>query len=131
MITQLKVIGILLIALALLHIAFPKYFKWEEELGTLSLINRQLMTVHTFFIGLTVFLIGLLCLTSSNDLIHTNLGKKICIGLGIFWTLRLFTQFFGYSSKLWRGKRFETVTHIVFVFIWGYLSFFFWSIAIR
>jgi hypothetical protein len=131
MITQLKVIGILLIALALLHIAFPKYFKWEEELGTLSLINRQLMTVHTFFIGLTVFLIGLLCLTSSNDLIHTNLGKKVCIGLGIFWTLRLFTQFFGYSSKLWRGKRFETVMHILFVFIWGYLSFFFWSIAIR
>ena len=57
-----------------------------------------MMTVHTFFIALIVFLMGLLCLTSSNELIETNLGKKISLGLGIFWTVRLFIQFFGYSS---------------------------------
>lgn len=127
---NLKIIGILLIALALVHVIFPKYFNWDKELGSLSLINRQMMVVHTFFISLLVFLMGLLCLTSSNELIDTNLGKKISLGLGIFWTLRLIIQFFGYSSKLWKGKAFETTVHILFTFLWAYLSFIFWTIAL-
>jgi len=127
---HLKIIGALLIILALVHIVFPKYFNWEKELGSLSLINRQMITVHTFFIALTIFLMGLLCLTSSGDLVETNLGKKISLGLGIFWIIRLIIQFFGYSSKLWKGKAFETTVHILFVFLWTYLSFIFWKIAL-
>ena len=120
-----KIIGTLLIALALVHIVFPKYFNWKEELKSLSLINRQMMKVHTFFIALTLFLIGLLCLTSSSELVETNLGKKISLGLGIFWIFRLFIQFFGYSNDLWKGKKFETLIHIVFSLLWTYLSFIF------
>ncbi|HEY5406068.1 MAG TPA: hypothetical protein VIJ92_03235 [Ginsengibacter sp.] len=127
---HLKIIGILLIILSLVHIIFPKYFNWNKELSNLSLINRQMMTVHTFFIALLVFLMGLLCLTSAGELINTNLGKKISLGLGIFWTIRLLVQFFGYSSQLWRGKTFETMIHILFIFLWIYLSFIFWTIAV-
>ena len=128
---HLKIIGILLIGLALIHIVFPKYFKWDKELGSLSLINRQLMIVHTFFIALTVFLMGLLCFTSSAEVISTNLGKKISLGLAIFWTIRLFVQFFGYSSKLWKGKKLETSIHILFTFLWVYFCFIFWAIAVK
>ena len=120
-----KIIGVLLIALAFVHIVFPKYFNWDKELKSMSLINRQMMTVHTFFIALTVFLMGLLCLTSSSDIIETNLGKKISLGLGIFWTVRLFVQFFGYSPDLWKGKKFETFMHIIFSLLWTYLSIIF------
>ena len=120
-----KIIGVLLIALALAHIVFPKYFNWDKELKSLSLINRQMMTVHTFFIALTVLLMGLLCLTSSAELIETNLGKKISLGLGIFWTVRLFVQFFGYSIDLWKGKKFETIVHILASIFWAYLSLIF------
>ena len=127
---QLKIIGIVLIALALVHVVFPKYFNWDKELGTLSLINRQMMLVHTFFISLIVFLMGLLCLISTNELMETDIGKKISFGLAIFWTMRLLIQFFGYSSKLWKGKVFETSVHVVFIFLWSYLSFIFWAVAI-
>lgn len=117
-----KIIGVLLIALAWVHAAFPKYFNWDKELKSLSLINRQMMTVHTFFIAFTILLMGLLCLTSTSELIETHLGKKISLGLGIFWTVRLFIQFFGYSSELWKGKLFETFMHIIFSLLWAYLS---------
>lgn len=123
---HLKIIGILLILLASAHIIFPKYFNWSNELSSLSLINKQMLIVHTFFIALSVFLMGLLCLTSSDELIGTTLGKKISIGLGIFWTTRLFIQFFVYSSNLWKGKAFETTVHILFIFLWTYLSLIFW-----
>lgn len=119
---HIKIIGFLLIALALVHIIFPKYFNWSKELKSLSLINRQMMTVHTFFIAFTVFLMGLLCLTSSAELIETSLGKKISLGFGVFWTIRLFIQLFVYSKKLWKGKKFETSIHILFSIFWIYFS---------
>ena len=123
-----KIIGILLIALAFVHVIFPKYFKWEKELKSLSLINRQIMKVHTFFIALVVFLIGLLCLTSANELINTELGKKVSLGFGIFWSFRLIIQFFGYSSKLWKGKKMETIVHVIFSILWAYLSYVFMKV---
>jgi len=126
--THLIIIGIIFIVLALIHIIFPKYFEWEKEFRSLSLINRQIMKVHTIFIALTVFLMGLLLLTSSHELMETNLGKKIIFGLAIFWTFRLVIQFFGYSSKLWKGKLFETTVHIAFSMLWIYVSFVFWII---
>ena len=87
---------------------------------SLSLINRQMMYVHTFFIALIVFLMGLLCLTSSTELLETNLGKKLSLGLFMFWATRLYIQFFVYSSILWRGKKIETIIHILFSFLWTY-----------
>lgn len=117
-----RIIGTLLIALSFVHLVFPKYFNWTEELSTLSLVNRQIMYVHTFFIALVVFMIGFLCLTSSNELISTSFGKKVAFGIGIFWLIRLFIQFFGYSPKLWKGKVFETTMHVLFSLFWAYLS---------
>lgn len=119
---HLKIIGIILMTLAMIHMAFPKYFKWAKELKSLSLINRQMMIVHTFFIALTVFLMGLLCLASTNDLIETHLGKTISLGFGLFWSIRLFIQFFVYSTDLWKGKTFETIIHITLSLLWLYLS---------
>lgn len=119
---NLKIIGILLISLALIHVIFPQYFNWRNELSSLSMINRQLFYVHSFFIALTVSLMGLLCLTSAHELMSTTLGKHVSLGLGIFWMARLIIQFFGYSPKLWKGKRFETIVHILFSILWIYLS---------
>lgn len=126
--THLKIIGFILIVLALFHLIFPKYFNWEKELQSLSLMNRQMMWVHTIFIALTVFLMGVLCITSAEELSGTNLGRKVSLGLAIFWTTRLAIQFFGYSSKLWKGKFFETMVHLLFSLLWFYTSLIFWSI---
>ena len=119
---HLKIIGLILVVLALVHVIFPRYFNWSNELKNLSLINRQVMYVHTFFIGLTVLLMGILSLTSASELVETNLGKKICLGFGIFWFCRLLIQFFGYSAQLWKGKIFETIVHIIFSILWTYFT---------
>ena len=119
---HIKIIGVSLIVLALLHCLFPRYFNWKQELGSLSVINRQMFHVHSFFIALMVLLMGLLCLTCSPELLKSTLGKRICLGLGIFWIARLAIQFFVYSPKLWKGKRFETSVHVLFSMFWIYLS---------
>ena len=119
---QLKIIGALLILLALLHFYFPKYFDWKRDFRSVSMINRQMFYVHSFFIAFVVFLMGILCITSTEDLLTSPLGKRICLGLGLFWVVRLVVQFFGYSSKLWKGKKVETGIHVMFSVFWMYLG---------
>ena len=123
--TQLRIAGLILLALAGLHGIFPRYFKWTESLKSLSLLDRQVMYIHTLFIAITVALMGALCISSAPDLAYTSLGKRVCIGIGFFWAIRLIVQFWGYSTQLWRGKKKETAVHIVFVFLWTYLTILF------
>lgn len=125
---HLHIIGVMLIVLAIFHGGFPRYFKWRDECGSLSLINRQLMYVHTFFLALMLLLMGVLCLTSANELVETRLGKRLSLGFGIFWLFRWIFQFFIYSSELWRGKLFETTMHILFALLWTYFSAIFFLI---
>ena len=119
---HLRAVGCLLVVLALIHGIFPIYFKWRSEFAALSLINRQMMYVHTFFISLVILLMGLLCITSSKELLGTELGGRVALGFGVFWILRLLIQFFGYSTKLWKGKKIETAIHISFSILWAYVS---------
>jgi hypothetical protein len=119
---HLKIVGCLLIALSLMHIGIPKYFKWEQEITSLSLITKQILYVHTFFIAFIVLLIGLLCLNYSHELVYDPFGRIISLGLFGFWLTRLIFQFFVYSPKVWRGKKFETAMHVVFALTWTYLT---------
>ena len=122
MVLHLNICGWLMMVLAIIHVVFPKRFDWKKECGSLSLINRQMMYIHTFFIALVVFLMGALCVGAADDLSTTSLGHKVSLGLFVFWGARLVIQFFGYSPELWRGKRFETIVHIVFSLLWTYFS---------
>lgn len=88
------------------------------------------MYVHTFFIALMVLLMGLLCITSADELIVTGLGRKLAGGLAVFWCCRLLMQFFGYSSILWKGKTFETLMHIIFTLLWIYLTVIFGMVVV-
>ncbi len=119
---HLKFIGILILILSLVHIGFPKYFNWKTEFQNLSLINTQMMYVHTFFVAFAVFLMGIFSFFYSKEIISTSLGKIISLGFSIFWFTRLVFQFFVYSTKLWKGKTFETAMHIIFSVLWSYLS---------
>ncbi|MEC5142452.1 hypothetical protein [Chitinophaga sp. 212800010-3] len=119
---HIKITGYLLVILSFVHLVFPKYFNWKKEFSKVSLLSRQIMYVHTFFIGLIVFLMGICCIYAPDDILHTKLGHMFAIGLFIFWGCRLLFQFFVYSPELWRGKRMETAVHIVFSLLWAYFS---------
>jgi hypothetical protein len=125
---HLKIIGWLLTILALVHGIFPHYFDWKNEFKNVSIINREMMYIHTFFIALMVLLMGVLCITSAEEIVATKLGQKVSLGLSFFWTIRFSIQFLGYSSALWKGKTFETIMHILFTCFWAYLSIVFYLV---
>ncbi len=96
----------------------------------MSLINKQVMEVHTFFIALAVLLMGAVCLYATEEIINTSLGHTLAFGLSVFWFARLLAQLLVYKPALWKGKRFETTVHIIFTLLWAYMSAVFLLVSI-
>ena len=120
---HLKLVGALLIGLALAHLTFPKRFDWGNDLAKLQLLNRQMFWVHCFFLCLTLTLMGSLCLLWPQAFLEGGeLRRLVSGGFAFFWFMRLLIQFFVYDPQLWRDKSFETVVHVVFGFLWSYFT---------
>lgn len=120
---HLRIAGGLQLALALLHLAFPRRFQWKEELARLSPLNRQIFLVHTFFICVVLVLIGALSLFAPGALLEpTRLSRLVLGGFAAFWGLRLLCQWFVYDPALWRGQALNTAVHILFSLLWLYLT---------
>lgn len=125
MITVLHVqaAGICLLLLAGLNLFLPRHFGWNDELQRVSLLTRQVFHVHCRFIILTLVLMGLFDLLLADELLKPSpLAAAFLGGLGVFWGLRLVTQWFVYDRRLWVGKRFETAMHLLFSLLWLFLS---------
>ncbi|MFQ3671046.1 MAG: hypothetical protein SNJ84_06275, partial [Verrucomicrobiia bacterium] len=119
--------GLLMISLALLHLGFPRFFRWHHTLAPLDLLHRQLFEVHTFFVAFTVGFMGWLSLWHAPELIGTPFGRTVCSGFALFWLIRLLVQWFWFSPKLWRNRPFETGIHLLFTLFWIFLSAVFWA----
>ena len=118
---HLKIVGLSLLALAALHVYFPRRFNWSVELAGLSLLNRQIFLVHCFFICLTLVLMGVLSLVFTDALLATTaLGRLVAAGLTVFWATRLIAQWFVYDHGLWRGHRLNTGIQFFFTLLWSY-----------
>ena len=117
----LRLAGVLQLALAALHLGFPRRFRWKEELARLSLLNRQIFVVHTVFICLVLSMFGALSLFATETLLaRSRLALLVLAGIEAFWALRLVFQWFVYDARLWRGQRANTLLHFGFTGLWIY-----------
>ena len=117
-----RIAGVILIALALSHAWFPRKLGWTNDLRHMSLLNRQIFLVHSFFIALFVFLNGLLFLGWPGLLLQrSQLRNVVCVGIGLFWLCRFVVQLFIYDRSHWRGHRGKTIIHVCFTLFWAYL----------
>jgi hypothetical protein len=117
------VVGLLLLLLGVSHVSFNRYFGWDEELASVSLLTRRIFFVHTFFIGLGVALAGAGSLLFAKELLIPGvLSRALLAGMTTFWFFRLLAQFFAYDSALWRGNRLRTYIHAAFVALWCYVT---------
>lgn len=123
LILLLRMAGVGLIALSLLHFPMATKLKWGEDTARMSAINASVFQVHTFFICLVLILMGLPCLIDPGVfLIPTPAGAWVTWSIAVFWAARLYCQFFVYRTDLWRGKRMETTVHLIFTCVWSALT---------
>jgi hypothetical protein len=121
--TLLRIAGIGLIALALLHFPMATKLGWREDAARLSPMNASVFHVHTFFVCLVLVMMGLPCVIQPEVfLVPSKAGAWVTWSIALFWALRLYCQFFVYRADLWRGKRMETTMHWIFTAIWSSLT---------
>lgn len=120
---HLEIVGALLVMLGVSHAFFNRYFGWEKELASVSLLTRSIFFVHTFFIGLGVVLAGAGSFLYADVLLRPGpLSRALLAGMTAFWFCRLVAQFFAYDSAIWRGNRFRTCMHVAFALLWCYVT---------
>ena len=122
----LRVAGAGLILLAGLHVPIGRHLKWREEGARLSAVNASIFRVHTFFICVVLVMMGLPCLMEPSVFLErSGAGAWLAWSFSVFWTIRLFFQWFVYPRDLWRGKRMETIVHAGFTIVWLWLALLF------
>ena len=123
LLVHLRLVGVAMAVLVAVNLYVPRRFHWREEMGRLSLLNRQIFQAHAVFLVLTLALFSALLLTCGEALLEpTRLGRAMLIGLTIFWGLRMLMQWLFYSPRIWRGDRFNTAMHYLFSMIWIYVT---------
>lgn len=120
---HLRIVGALLVVLGLSHVFFDRFFGWERELSTVSLLTRKVFYVHTFFIGLGLVMIGAGSFFLASALLQPSaLSRAILAAMVVFWLCRMLAQWFAYDAAIWRGNPFRTTMHVVFSALWIYVT---------
>ena len=115
----LRAAGVGLLFLAGLHIPIGRELRWREDASRLTPVNRDVFHVHILFICLVIVMMGLPCLIDPQVFLEpSRAGAWLSWSFAGFWAARLYSQFFIYSSELWRGKRRETIAHWIFTAAW-------------
>jgi len=130
--THLHIVGALLLVLGLSHVFFNRYFGWDRELKSVSLLTRQIFFVHTFFIGLGVMMAGAGSFFYADALLRPGaLSRALLAAMAAFWLCRLLAQFFAYDAAIWKGDRFRTFMHVAFGTLWVYVTAIYGSALVR
>ena len=112
------------LAVAVLNLFLVRIMKWEESVARMPQLVREVFHVHAWFITITLVIFGVVTIRFAGELAAgtNDLGRWLAAGIGIFWLIRWLMQFFYYNSSHWRGKRTETIVHIVLIFLYGSLA---------
>ena len=120
----LKAVGLTMLLLSVGHWPIAKYLKWREEAERLSLINRQILFVHSYFIALILLFMGIALVFYTPLLLAPSpLARLLAVAFLVFWASRLFIQLFVYSPANWKGRRFRTLTHALLTLLWSVYVF--------
>ena len=112
------------LSVAVLNLFLVRIMKWEEEVARMRQLVREVFHVHAWFITIPLAIFSVVTIRFVEELAAgtNNLGRWLAAGIGIFWFIRWLMQFFYYDSSHWRGKRAETIVHIVLIFLYGSLA---------
>ena len=109
------------LAIAVLNLFLVRIMKWEEPVARMPQLVREVFHVHAWFITITLVIFGVVTIRFAGELAAgtSDLGRWLVCGIGLFWLIRWVMQFFYYNSSHWKGKRAETIVHIVLIFLYG------------
>jgi phosphoglycerol transferase MdoB-like AlkP superfamily enzyme len=119
-ITVLRLAGVSLLVLALLHAALWRTFRWGSEITRLSPINARVFVVHLIFIAFVLAALGLLSLLRPDLLLaKSDLARLLLYGIVAFWVVRLLFQPLVFDGALKEGWTSHPIVRIGANLLWA------------
>src|SRR5262249_28111993 len=91
--------GLFDLAFAVFHVGFWRLFGWPARLRLLDSINRPLLPVMNIALILLFLTLGSALITEPDAASTTDFGRRILIGMSIFWLVRALVQVPYYSLR--------------------------------
>lgn len=124
--TMLRVAGVGLFLLALVHVPVARHFKWREDAERLSRVNASIFRIHAFFICLALVGLGLPCLIEPTVFLEGSRASQwLAWSTSILWVIRLVWQWVMFPSDLWRGQPLRIMAHVWLTIVWAFLALLF------
>lgn len=85
--------GIHSFGFAIFHAFFWKIFNWRKDLLSSSITTRAIIQIANLRLIYIFILVGIICFVFPEELIQTQLGRALLLGMSLFWLGRLIEQF--------------------------------------
>ncbi|MDH3528685.1 MAG: hypothetical protein OEQ28_03900 [Acidobacteriota bacterium] len=94
--------GFFTLAFFVFHALFWKLFNWNEDLKTLSPLNRGVMQILNLCLMVVFLVFGLLSIFHPDEMLSTALGAGLLSGIAGLWFFRAILQivFFKLKSRI-------------------------------
>jgi hypothetical protein len=105
--------------IAVLNLFLARLLHWEEAVGRMPQLVREVFHVHTWYISLTLAIFATLTWRFAPELRVLPLGHWLAGAIAIFWGLRVLIQLGYYSGEHWRGQPSRLAVHVILLFVYG------------
>jgi hypothetical protein len=108
----------------------PRVLDWKKSLAGLDPLSRHLIWVHGAFIVLVIIAFGALSVVLSHELARGDLlARGVCLFIAVFWTARLFVQFFVFDAKQYLKTLVLKLGYNALTVVFSYIAVVFWLAA--
>jgi uncharacterized paraquat-inducible protein A len=90
--TLIKAGGLYNIILVVFHLLFWRIFNWEQDLRSLSSLNRSVMPVVNLSLTFVFVIFAYISLVHSTELLTSPLGNSLLVFIALFWLARSLLQ---------------------------------------
>jgi hypothetical protein len=84
--------GLFDLAFAVFHMTFWRLFAWPVRLRLLDPVNRPLLPIMNIALILLLGTLGFALFSEPDAVLSTAFGRRILIGVSIFWLVRAVVQ---------------------------------------
>jgi len=96
--------GVYHVAMAVFHLAFGRLFNWENDLRSITFINRNVMLVMNLCLIAIFTAFAYLSFVHTDELQTEELGKVLLVIISLFWFARAFMQVVFFKLEAFQSK---------------------------
>lgn len=102
----IKAGGIYTIGLIVFHALFWRIFDWNNDLQSLSFLNRATIQVLNISLMFAFIIFAYVSLAHTGELLTSSLGRSLLLLMALFWLARTIQQIIFYKLHHWASWAF-------------------------